>query len=135
MFPGFLMQVLTQLSFPKPLTTFLTCIREEGETLCKKKFCHNQVSNVQRPGHKSDACLLNYSFRQLDKKSVNSLPNKKFSEWSKLKTLADKTNLTISRNSFLEWVAKHCGKTTKCCLPAFSPFPTMFSKGFFFTVV
>ena len=24
---------------------------------------------------------------------------------------------------------KHCGKRRKCCLPAFSPFPTMFSKG------
>ena len=26
---------------------------------------------------------------------------------------------------------KHCGKRRKCRLPAFSPFPTMFSKGFF----
>ena len=26
---------------------------------------------------------------------------------------------------------KHCGKRTKCWLPAFSPFPTMFSKAFF----
>ena len=24
---------------------------------------------------------------------------------------------------------KHCGKIRKCWLPAFSPFPTMFSKG------
>ena len=24
---------------------------------------------------------------------------------------------------------KHCGKRRKCWLPAFSPFPTMFSKG------
>ena len=27
---------------------------------------------------------------------------------------------------------KHCGKRRKCCLPAFSPFPTMFSLGCFF---
>ena len=27
---------------------------------------------------------------------------------------------------------KHCGKRRKCWLPAFSPSPTMFSKGFFF---
>ena len=26
---------------------------------------------------------------------------------------------------------KHCGKRRKCWLPAFSPFPTMFLKGFF----
>ena len=30
---------------------------------------------------------------------------------------------------------KHCGKRRKCWLPAFSPFPTMFSKGFFFRVL
>ena len=30
---------------------------------------------------------------------------------------------------------KHCGKKRKCWLPAFSPFPTMFSNCFFFTVV
>ena len=30
---------------------------------------------------------------------------------------------------------KHCRKRRKCWLPAFSPFPTMFSKGFFFRVV
>ena len=26
---------------------------------------------------------------------------------------------------------KHCGKRKKCCLPAFSPFPTMSSKAVF----
>ena len=30
---------------------------------------------------------------------------------------------------------KHCGKRRKCWWPAFSPFPTMFSKGFFPRVV
>ena len=30
---------------------------------------------------------------------------------------------------------KHCGKRRKCWLPAFSPFPSIFSKGFLFTVV
>ena len=30
---------------------------------------------------------------------------------------------------------KKCGKRRKCWLPTFSPFPTMFSKGFFFRVV
>ena len=26
---------------------------------------------------------------------------------------------------------KHCGERRKCCLPAFAPFPLMFSKAFF----
>ena len=30
-------------------------------------------------------------------------------------------------------VRKHCGKRRKCWLPAFSPFPAMFSKGFYFS--
>ena len=30
---------------------------------------------------------------------------------------------------------KYCGKRRKCCLAAFSPFPTMFSKGFLNRVV
>ena len=29
---------------------------------------------------------------------------------------------------------KHCGKGRKCWLLAFSPFPTMFSKGFLYMV-
>ena len=33
-----------------------------------------------------------------------------------------------------EKVRKHCEKRRKCWLPAFSPFPTMFSKGFFLGV-
>ena len=30
---------------------------------------------------------------------------------------------------------KHCRKRRKCWLPAFSPFPTMFSKGFLYKVI
>ena len=30
---------------------------------------------------------------------------------------------------------KHCGKRRKCCLPAFSPFPTMFSKATFLITI
>ena len=30
---------------------------------------------------------------------------------------------------------KHCGERRKCWLPSFSPFPTVFSKGFFYRVV
>ena len=30
---------------------------------------------------------------------------------------------------------KYCGKRRKCWLPAFSPFPTMFSKALFYRMV
>ena len=55
MFPGFLTPVLTQLFFPKPPTTFLTCF-SRGERLkyARKKVCLNRVSNSQPPGHESD---------------------------------------------------------------------------------
>ena len=34
-----------------------------------------------------------------------------------------------------EYGGKHCGKRRKCWLPAFSPFPTKFSKAFSFKAV
>ena len=54
-FPGFLTPVLTQLFFPKPPTTFLTCFcRGERWKYAGKKSCLNRGSNSQPPGHESD---------------------------------------------------------------------------------
>ena len=54
-FPGFLTPVLTQLFFPKPPTTFLTCFcRGERRKYAGKKSCLNRGSNSQPPGHVSD---------------------------------------------------------------------------------
>ena len=54
-FPGFLTPVLTQLFFPKPPTTFLTCFcRGERRKYAGKKRRHNRGSNSQPPGHESD---------------------------------------------------------------------------------
>ena len=54
-FPGFFTLVLTQLFFPKPLTTFLTCFcRGERRKYARKKSCLNRGSNSQPPGHESD---------------------------------------------------------------------------------
>ena len=54
-FPGFLTQVLTQLFFPKPPTTFLTCFcRDERQKYAGKEVCLNQGSHSQPPGHESD---------------------------------------------------------------------------------
>ena len=66
----------------------------------------------------------------------NSLPNDKFLVWSKLKPIADdKINVTEKLKFDFGKGRKHYGKRRKCWLPAFSPFPTMFSKGFFSKVV
>ena len=54
-FSGFLTPVLTQLFFPKPPTTFLTCFcRGERRKYARKKSRLNRGSNSQPPGHESD---------------------------------------------------------------------------------
>ena len=54
-FPGFLTPVLTQLFFPKPPTTFLTCFcRVERRKYAGKKVRLNRGWNSQPPGHESD---------------------------------------------------------------------------------
>ena len=54
-FPGFLTPVLTQLFFPKPPTTFLTCFcRGERRKYAGKKVRLNRGSNSQPPGHESN---------------------------------------------------------------------------------
>ena len=54
-FLGFLTPVLTQLFFPKPLTTFLTCFcRGERQKYARKKIHLNWGSNSQPWGHESD---------------------------------------------------------------------------------
>ena len=61
----------------------------------------------------------------------NALPNNKFLDWSKLKAFADhKINLTEKQQIFFGIGRKHCGKRRKYWFPAFSPIPSMFSKGF-----
>ena len=54
-FPGFLTPVLTQLFFPKPPATFLTCFcRGERRKYTGKKSRLNHGSNSQPPGHESN---------------------------------------------------------------------------------
>ena len=54
-FPWFLTPVLTQLFFPKPPTTFLTCFcRGERRKYAGKKSRLIRGSNSQPPGHESD---------------------------------------------------------------------------------
>ena len=57
-----------------------------------------------------------------------TLPNYKILALTKLKAFADDKIIVIE--IYLEKKKKHCGKRRNCWLPAFSPFPTMFSKTF-----
>ena len=57
-FPGILTPVLTQLFFPKPPTTFLTCFcRGERRKHAGKKSHLNRGSNSKPPGHESDMLI------------------------------------------------------------------------------
>ena len=54
-FPGLLKPLLTQLFFPRPLTTSLTCFcRGERRKYARKKSRLNQGSNSKPQGHESD---------------------------------------------------------------------------------
>ena len=54
-FSGFLTPVLTQLFFPKPPNTFLTCFcRGERQKYAGKKSRLKRGSISQPPGHESD---------------------------------------------------------------------------------
>ena len=60
-FPGFLTPIPTQLFFPKPLTTSLTCFcRGERLKYARKKVRRNQGSNSQPPDHESDTAPLSH---------------------------------------------------------------------------
>ena len=67
---------------------------------------------------------------------VYSLPNEKILDWSKLKAFADDKSKVANIMIFVfDSVENIVGKRKKCWLPAFSSFPTMFSKAFFLRVV
>ena len=65
-----------------------------------------------------------------------TLYQKTFLNWSKLKEICRQQNKCDRKIQICFGKGrKYCGKRRKCWLPTFSPFPTMFSKGFFLRVV
>ena len=67
---------------------------------------------------------------------INSLPDDKNVDLSKLKVFADdKLNVTQKAKICFGKDRKYCGKSRKSCLPAFSPYPTIFSTDFFLMVI
>ena len=72
-FPGFLTPVLTQLFFPKPPTTFLTCFcRGDRQKFAGKKSPLDRGSNSQPPGHESDTLTTEPPGRGSVRKGGNS---------------------------------------------------------------
>ena len=70
-FSGFLTPVLTQVFFPKPPTTFLTCFcRGERRKYGGKKSRLNQGSNSQPPGHESNTLTTEPPGRGVSKGSI-----------------------------------------------------------------
>ena len=65
---------------------------------------------------------------------MNPFPNNKILSLLKSKAFAD-DKITVTEKICLCKSRKHYGKRRKCWLPAFSPFPTMFSVGFFLRVI
>ena len=68
-----------------------------------------------------------FSFRVFNDKILNWLNLKAFAE--------DKINVVSKIEVCLLKGKKHSGKRRKCWLPAFSLFPTMFSKAFLIRVI
>ena len=66
---------------------------------------------------------------------LNSLSNNKFLDWSRWKAFADNKIKTTEKTKISYGKGRKRVKRRKCWLPAFSPFPTMFSNGFFYKVV
>ena len=66
----------------------------------------------------------------------SAIPNDKIlKDWSKLKAFADDKLKVAKIMIYVFDSVEKIVNRRKCWLPAFSPFPTMFSKGFFLTVV
>ena len=122
-FPGFLTPVLTQLFFPKPPTTFLTCFcRGERRKYAGKKSSFNRGSNSQPPGHESDMLTTEpprrgSKYKQIDlglefvNHSLSHYQTTFFLDWSKFKELADdKINVTEKLKFVLGRVENIVGK-------------------------
>ena len=72
---------------------------------------------------------------QAIRKTIKSLPSDKILDVTKLKSFAHyKLNVTKMTISLYDRV-ENTGKRRKCWLPAFSLFPTLFSKALFFKVI
>ena len=116
-------------------------IVRNGEIACYKQFlrfsqCFPQLHIFSLPKCGIVWEWVNIYVNEALFNAINSLPSEKISYWSKLKAFAEEKNRydqTI-KIPFRKY-RKHCRNRRKWWLPAFSPFPTMFSKAFFLRFV
>ena len=95
--------------------------------LCYKRVLEMMQLNDNDETDDNEADMVsNPNLSHLD---INILPNDKIKALSKFTAFAD-NNIIMTQKLKLCW-GKHAGKKRKCWSPAFSPFPTMFSKVFF----
>ena len=128
-FPGFLKPVLTQLFFPKPPTTFLTCFcRGERRKYAGKKSHLNRVSNSQPPGHESDTLTTEPPGRGLNIQGLWVNSKLILSKKTKVCSCTWKTNYRKHKWwACLRKDRNNSGKRRKCWLPGISPISVMFS--------
>ena len=111
---------------------------DRSQQLTLSNLCSDELKIS--PCKRNDFGLpLNCKLYQIAIFLFTSLQNDKILDWSKLKVFADdKINTCMTKKKIKICFGKskkHCGKRRKCWLPAFFPFPTMFSNGFFLRVV
>ena len=69
-------------------------------------------------------------------KAVNSFTKRPFFRLVQIESICRRQFIWSSNDDLCLWLGRtHCGKRKKCWFPAFSPFPTMFSKTLFLSVV
>ena len=141
-FPGFLTQVLTQLFFPKPPTTFLTCFcRGERRKYARKKSRLNRGSNSQPPGHESDTLTTELPRRahqnwRLCDKGLTLYQTTKFCFDQNERILQDNAiNATQKLKFALGRMENIVGKGENAGDQHFLLLPQCFSKGFSYRVV
>ena len=94
-----------------------------GENTYNQHFLHSMIFTLYIIN-----TIISTIFNSLPKTNFWTRPNSKHLETTYV-------NVTTKIEICFGKGRKHCGKRTKCWLPAFSPFPTMFSKGLFKVVI
>ena len=108
-------------------------IVEKGENVHNKYFFSSFINTLFQIKIKFHFSLVSafchWMLSVLTNIAWRPLLNDKILDWSKLKAFADDKSKVTQNLKFV------LGRVENIVLPAFSPFPTMFSKGFFFRVV
>ena len=109
-FPGLLTPVLTQLFFPKLLTTFLTCFsRGQRRKYAGNKVRLNQGSNVNSTNQASNVC------RRTTSRSDNNNPRKNVNNNMTMQKKSP-TCIGLSKMEYTKCIVCNAREKTLCCL-------------------